>query len=160
MRGIMFNTKLGLEQAVLEGRKTVTRRICKYQPTDLNSKWHWVTGGDGGFLRRGVHPTSPRYRPPYDIGEIVAIKQCYNDILKPELYHELLQHYDTQFIEDVAGYNLTPFVGNCYQMYKAFRHHLYKESGSNSWCTDADPNILPSGTEPRPEIVTINTEDL
>ena len=106
----MFNTKLGLERAVLEGRKTVTRRICKYQPTDLNSKWHWVTGGDGGFLRRSVHPTSPRYRPPYDFGEIVAIKQCYDKILNPELYHELLQHYNTQFIEDVAGYKNKMFV--------------------------------------------------
>lgn len=30
----MFNDKLGLTQAVLEGRKTMTRRICKYDRPD------------------------------------------------------------------------------------------------------------------------------
>ena len=34
MKKIMFNDKLGLTQAVLEGRKTMTRRICKYDRPD------------------------------------------------------------------------------------------------------------------------------
>lgn len=53
MKGIMFNTKYGLEQAVLNGTKTRTWRA------DKESR--------------------------YKIGEIVAIKQCYCDVLN---YHK------------------------------------------------------------------------
>ena len=34
MKKIMFNDKYGLTQAVLDGRKTMTRRICKYDRPD------------------------------------------------------------------------------------------------------------------------------
>ena len=74
-------------------------------------------------------------------------------------FRDAIQDVQRQFIGGRgAGYNLTPFVGNCYQMYKSFRHHLYKEHGETYWCTDADPNILPSGTEPRPKIITLNEQ--
>lgn len=53
MKGIMFNTKYGLEQAVLNWTKTRTWRADK--------------------------------EPRYKIGEIVAIKQCYCDVLN---YHK------------------------------------------------------------------------
>ena len=53
MKGIMFNTKYGLEQAVLNGTKTRTWRADK--------------------------------KPRYEVGEIVAIKQCYCDVLN---YHK------------------------------------------------------------------------
>lgn len=49
MKGIMFNTKYGLEKAVLYGTKTRTWRADK--------------------------------EPRYKIGEIVAIKQCYRDVV-------------------------------------------------------------------------------
>jgi hypothetical protein len=53
MKGIMFNTNYGLEQAVLNGTKTRTWRADK--------------------------------EPRYKIGDIVAIKQCYCDVLN---YHK------------------------------------------------------------------------
>ena len=53
MKGIMFNTKYGLEQAVLNGTKTRTWRADK--------------------------------NPRYEVGEVVAIKQCYCDVLN---YHK------------------------------------------------------------------------
>lgn len=59
-----------------------------------------------------------------------------------------------------ASYNATPFIGNCYQMYKTFRHHLYKEHKRTDIGVDGDSFILPSGTEPKPKIVTINTEKI
>lgn len=48
MKGIMFNTKYGLESAVLNGTKTRTWRADK--------------------------------QPRYEVGEVVAIKQCYKDV--------------------------------------------------------------------------------
>lgn len=41
MKKIMFNDKYSLTQAVLDGRKTMTRRIIKYPST---FKGEWVAG--------------------------------------------------------------------------------------------------------------------
>lgn len=44
MKKIMFNDKFQLTQAVLEGRKTQTRRIMKPQMRNLISlDWNWNT---------------------------------------------------------------------------------------------------------------------
>lgn len=41
MKKIMFNDKNGLTQAVLEGRKTQTRRIMNPQPEDCSTVHRW-----------------------------------------------------------------------------------------------------------------------
>lgn len=59
----MFNDKFGLTQAVLEGRKTMTRRVCKGEiPL-------------GNWEETEKHAT-------YHVGEVVAIAQNYNDVLE------------------------------------------------------------------------------
>jgi hypothetical protein len=40
----MFNDKYGLTQAVLEGRKTQTRRIMNPQPEDCSTVHRWHIG--------------------------------------------------------------------------------------------------------------------
>lgn len=68
----MFNDKFGLTQAVLEGRKTMTRRIIKLNATDeeyLDAAFDWD-------LCESV--IIGRYAK-YKIGEIVAIAQSYKD---------------------------------------------------------------------------------
>lgn len=60
MQKIMFNDKYGLTQAVLNGRKTMTRRI-------VESK----TDADGNLM----FPA-----PKYKIGEVIAIAQSYSTI--------------------------------------------------------------------------------
>lgn len=66
MQKIMFNSKFGLEQAVLEGRKTMTRRLMKPQPS-------WISGDDKMF-----NDSKP---PRYKLGEIVAIAQPYETFM-------------------------------------------------------------------------------
>lgn len=119
MRGIVFNTKLGLERAVLEGRKTVIRKRikCPKKIAGVDVYNFCVARDYKGDVTEvfcidydEAHIDGGTIRPPYKIGEIVAIKQCYDNILNPELYHELLQHYDTQCIEDLAGYKNKMFV--------------------------------------------------
>jgi hypothetical protein len=44
MKKIMFNDKYGLTQAVLEGRKTQTRRIMNPQPEDCSTVHRWHIG--------------------------------------------------------------------------------------------------------------------
>ena len=67
MKKIMFNDKYGLTQAVLEGRKTQTRRT-------------FLKPGEENLL----HGITPEYlissRSRYKVGETIAIAQSYKDI--------------------------------------------------------------------------------
>lgn len=81
MKGIMFNTKYGLECAVLEGRKTRTWRADK--------------------------------KNRYEVGEVVAIKQCYKEVC--DYFHK--QH-NSRYLDFIAlysgqaGWNNKMFVRN------------------------------------------------
>ena len=65
MKKIMFDDKFGLTKAVLEGRKTMTRRL-----PDKN--WRCVMSGIAG---RDLSKVST----PYMVGEVVAVAQPYKD---------------------------------------------------------------------------------
>lgn len=102
MKKIMFNDKYGLTQAVLEGRKTQTRRIMKPQPEDCSAAHRWYKSaywkdkpmslvvnedgsvycelcGYGAKLEGGSI-----FRLPYKVGEIVAVAQSYNSFYNDE----------------------------------------------------------------------------
>lgn len=90
MKKIMFNTKLGLEQAVLEGRKTQTRRkltltlhkkadngngLTEVSPTKVyfeEGEWKFVYD-DYIFL------LPKKNYPKYEVGAVVAVAQSYRD---------------------------------------------------------------------------------
>lgn len=65
MKKIMFNDTYGLTEAVLEGRKIMTRRIMTPQPS-------WVSGD--GHIYNDSKP------PRFNVGEVVAVAQSYEDI--------------------------------------------------------------------------------
>lgn len=69
MKKIMFNDKYGLTQAVLDGRKTMTRRISKEQ---IRNSVFWKSGYES------IH--GYEIKPIYEIGEVVAIAQSYRDV--------------------------------------------------------------------------------
>lgn len=76
MKKIMFNDKYGLTQAVIDGRKTITRRIAYTKDVRfLNLGWDVKTHQrlicDGEFVVA---------RSQYKIDEVVAIAQSYKDI--------------------------------------------------------------------------------
>jgi len=88
MKKIMFNDRYGLTQAVIEGRKTMTRRVI---PLNLYNATDWkeiaqcnyiaVIDGDGNLhdIRRcGI----------YKVGEIVAVAQRYCDIYKGRVSYQ------------------------------------------------------------------------
>lgn len=91
MKKIMFNDKFGLTQAVLDGRKTMTRRIIKCPRT---FKGEWVAGFN--IHRRHsdkkivgwtcMYDADERefdmgeILPKYKLGEVVAIAQSYKDV--------------------------------------------------------------------------------
>lgn len=68
MKKILFNDKYGLTEAVLEGRKTMTRRICKEQVWSHSD----IVNAENGIF----HFEIPRYK----VGDVVAIAQKYSEI--------------------------------------------------------------------------------
>lgn len=86
MQKIMFNDRYGLTQAVLEGRKTMTRRIITVQPAnddmmaticyneDKYIGWQFITAPPIGKVAK-----SEIFKPHYKVGEIVAVAQSYRD---------------------------------------------------------------------------------
>lgn len=76
----MFNDQYGLTQAVLDGRKTQTRRIAYEKPfKHIRSCGFIMEGKDKGKLaiNDGNEIVA---KSTYKMGEIVAIAQRYNDI--------------------------------------------------------------------------------
>ena len=106
----MFNDKYGLTQAVLEGRKTQTRRIvtnrCLSGLTEKDMKVH--TFEFGMFSCEAWNVFSERSK--YKIGEEIAVAQSYTDVcyffekeygFGGPLSEELIEH---------KGYNNKMFV--------------------------------------------------
>ncbi len=80
MKKIMFNDQYGLTEAVLEGRKTQTRRIAYEKPFKHIRSCGFITEGtDKGKLtiNDGNEIVA---KSTYKIGEVVAVAQRYEDI--------------------------------------------------------------------------------
>lgn len=115
MKKIMFNDSCGLAQAVLEGRKTMTRRVIKcpdkcngkeaygyvvYRNAQNRDNWE-VSVVDADEYTIGY------ITPKYQIGEIVAVAQSYHALNKAGyVAPEWLDHT----CESSAGYNNKMFV--------------------------------------------------
>lgn len=111
MKKIMFNDRYGLTQAVIEGRKTMTRRLIPDEFFGLT----WDTRGDtlvyeneyGDFIDvRHSKYTS------YKVGEIVAVAQRYSTIAAghPDVDTFLLQvakahKISIESVQDLAGWD-------------------------------------------------------
>lgn len=94
MKKIMFNDKYSLTQAVLDGRKTMTRRVCKYdrpnetydivfpvfEPNDYDNDGNIVSPLNYAFgWKNGKGDFTGWNIPKYKVGEVVAIAQNYSD---------------------------------------------------------------------------------
>ena len=93
MKKIMFNDKYGLTDAVLSGKKTVTRRIMKRQPDP----------DDIAYMEPKDYPC----QPPYKVGEIVAVAQRYQDIFD---YSNCVNPYAREDDDKPSGWTNKMFV--------------------------------------------------
>lgn len=73
MKKIMFNDRFGLTQAVLDGRKTMTRRVIS--PRDSKKTKAIVSPLKCNFYIDALYSR-------YQVGEVVAIAQSYNDVIE------------------------------------------------------------------------------
>lgn len=134
MKKIMFNDKYGLTKAVIEGRKTQTRRIINPQPMyDENVGICWkgyayginFSGKEGAYNNFISGTEYDKSCKRYRVGEIVAVAQSYevvSDILsrtpskeRAEYYCKIMKTcYPKEEIprdkEDIAGWTNKMFV--------------------------------------------------
>lgn len=127
----MFNDRYGLTEAVLSGRKTMTRRIIK-APKRINGydtygfivcqdiATHEVTGiyvrgYDGGTI------DDIEILPKYEIGEVVAVAQSYKDAgYAPNDLTDIIRNGDTVFIpsKEHKGWANKMFTRWDYMLYR------------------------------------------
>jgi hypothetical protein len=103
MKKIMFNDKYGLTAAVLNGQKTMTRRIVK----NVNLL-QWLNElDDDGAIQTIKGTILSEENSAYKVGEIVAVAESYHELNKQGyLAPEWLDHT----CEDSAGYDNKMFV--------------------------------------------------
>lgn len=112
MKKIMFNEKYGLTKAVLEGRKTMTRRIVVLpkgvNPDEIKTVFENSKKGYFQLFKSSI-PDSDYFKikSSYNIGEKVAIAQSYNSLNKMGF---VAPEWCEHSCEDSAGYNNKMFV--------------------------------------------------
>lgn len=127
----MFNDRYGLTDAVIEGRKIMTRRLIDPMPKDCASVHKNCWGADwsdepmylvvdqdtGGiyckYCGNGVrfHDGGYHYKTKYKVGEVVAVAQSYERIgLNPKHYIWLPDLDAFQLISTVKGWRNKMYV--------------------------------------------------
>lgn len=91
MKKIMFNDRYGLTDAVIEGRKTMTRRLVSDRLweiwTDYDDFCNSVIGGiarDGTSVSREYYHECDFFKDKcrYKVGEVVAVAQSYEQVYR------------------------------------------------------------------------------
>ena len=89
MKKIMFNDKYGLTQAVLEGRKTQTRRVAytagRWRDIMVRQDLEGVNKGKACLFGDGILLAKSAYK----LGETIAIAQKYEDLRKDDEFYRL-----------------------------------------------------------------------
>lgn len=77
MKKIMFNDKYGLTQAVLKGRKTMTRRVINAENIPDDPEYGYAPNIDACCV---FNEDDVVAKSQYNLCEVVAIAQCYYDV--------------------------------------------------------------------------------
>ena len=113
MQKINFNDRYGLTDAVIEGRKIMTRRVV---PWDLTERWmEFVSDAPsvgGVYVHESEKDFYEREAPRYKVGEVVAVAQRYSTIAAghPDVDTFLLQvakahKISIESVQDLAGWD-------------------------------------------------------
>ena len=136
MKKIIFNDEFGLTQAVLEGRKTMTRIIIEidecvrfpiicFRPLENWEKKvvnpNYVFNGHVYAVYNELDLLCHLVKPRYEIGEVVAIAQSYKDSgYSPDSLDRHPKDLSVRgLMKDSAGWNNKMFVKSY-----ACRHHI------------------------------------
>lgn len=125
MKKIMFNDTFGLTAAVLNGSKTMTRRVIPPIEVEWNRRGKVrlpILGFEHGVLlmdtsgilgSREKYSAPNKYQPKYEIGEIVAVAQSYRDIhemMMADFGNSIFDAFRNAYVADSKGWNNKMFV--------------------------------------------------
>lgn len=101
----MFNDKYGLTQAVLEGRKTMTRRAIPQGMIEKYYEWHAdVSSIDFANIGMPLHIQTLQeamiLKAKYEVGDVIAIAQAYKLIFEKSLDYALPRYH---WLDDHIG---------------------------------------------------------
>lgn len=114
---IMFNEKYSLTQAVLNGRKTMTRRVLKIPKTCNNTEVYdfcVLTNSLGTQcvdLLDENENIAGSWAPKYKVGEVVAIAQSY-EVVYAEMIADFIRH-NYHFPREDAAEKFKKIYENC-----------------------------------------------
>ena len=128
IKPILFNTDM--VRAILEGRKTVTRRVIKPQPDEKHSYLlGFVTDStdkrDVGFFGFGLNEFagSIQYaKPPYRPGDILYVRETFSELFPDEQSNEVCGYMYK--VDTLENYN-----------------KRYPNGGNYTWCGKWKPSI-------------------
>lgn len=112
MKKMMFNSFYRLNDSVLTGRKTQTRRNFTLKLSD-GTEIESVSNVDGEwrYTANGQEYNVPKQNyPKYDVGDIVAVAQSYKDIYESDNAYFSNLGYDAEELKKTAGWTNKMFV--------------------------------------------------
>ena len=113
MQKIMFNDKYGLTQAVLEGHKTMTRRIVSQKILDMGlnyQKEYYDVTLSSISVENAIYAVTNyerRAKAQFSIGQIVAVAQSYKDAGVSPYF--IAEEFEPQ-VQFTPGWNNKMFV--------------------------------------------------
>lgn len=186
MKKIMFNDRYGLTDAVIEGRKIMTRRLIDPMPKDCASVHKNCWGADwsdepmylvvdqdtGGiyckYCGNGVrlHDGGYHYKTKYKVGEVVAVAQSYEAAgFDPGYCIE-----GGQFAQKHAGWHNKMFVSakymshriritgiKCERLQDISDEDCFREGISESWYESTDTTTYGYADEKKGTAVEFDT---
>ena len=111
MGKIMFNDKIGLTQAVLDGRKTQTRRIVPQSVIDEYDEWRSDVECIAKPAGSTIEPLCSYLlrKSRFYVGEIVTVAQSYKDVYDEQQGLEIMDML-IQELKNSKGWNNKMFV--------------------------------------------------
>ena len=148
MKKIMFNDHFGLTKAVLEGRKTMTRRIIDYK----------TLSGANDYVQK-IHGTGLDYldylleHSRYKVGERIAVAQSYSELSWDARFYERL----CQMCERLPQYELAGWDNKMFVRADLMPHRIRITDIKVEHLQDiSDEDILREGIEKDGDVYSFN----
>lgn len=186
MQKVMFNDRYGLTDAVIEGRKIMTRRLIDPMPKDCatvhKNCWgaNWsdepmslvVDRDTGGiyckYCGNGVrlHDGGYHYKTKYEVGEVVAVAQSYEAAgfdpgycIEGGLFAQ--KHagwHNKMFVKPALMSHRIRITGiKCERLQDISDEDCFREGISESWCESTDTTTYGYADEKKGTAVEFDT---
>lgn len=169
MQKIMFNDRYALTDAVIEGRKTVTRRIIYGIDFPVNMVMGRVLPDKEGKIYAVANGENIIVKLRYKVGEVVAVAQSYNEATRefPHLATTLVGHdilgselgcTNKMFVRaDLMPHQIRITGIRCERLQDISDEDCFREGISESWYESTDTTTYGYADEKKGTAVEFDT---